>query len=114
MLLSQPGVTEEGHKALQACIIHCSLLSSLLQVSPGSSITASELMAPAKETHFPQTPRDLLKWARREFGGVTSLAEYHGVNTVYIRLGAGRVFRVEANSRKGVAIRVTCYHWGGE
>ncbi|KAJ7316207.1 hypothetical protein JRQ81_002369 [Phrynocephalus forsythii] len=58
------------------------------QVSPASSISVAEPMTSAKETKFPQTPRELLKWARREFGGVTSLAEYHGVNTVYIRLGA--------------------------
>uniref|UniRef100_A0ABM5FM04 Transforming growth factor beta receptor type 3 n=1 Tax=Pogona vitticeps TaxID=103695 RepID=A0ABM5FM04_9SAUR len=60
------------------------------QVSSGSSISAAEPVTSAKETSFPQTPRDLLKWARREFGGVTSLAEYHGVNTIYIRLGADR------------------------
>ncbi|XP_060620886.2 transforming growth factor beta receptor type 3-like isoform X1 [Anolis sagrei] len=54
------------------------------QVSPGSSLLAPEPGAFTEETSFPEAPRGLLKWARREHGGVTSLAEYHGVNTVYI------------------------------
>ncbi|XP_042310113.1 transforming growth factor beta receptor type 3-like isoform X2 [Sceloporus undulatus] len=58
------------------------------QVSLGSSVSASEPGVFTKETNFPETLRGLLKWARREHGGITSLAEYHGVNTVYIHLGA--------------------------
>ncbi|XP_034262968.1 transforming growth factor beta receptor type 3-like isoform X2 [Pantherophis guttatus] len=58
------------------------------QVSLGSSISATQLVASA-ETDFPNTARGLLKWARRKHGGVTSLAEYHGVNTIYTRLGSG-------------------------
>lgn len=41
------------------------------------------------ETNFPDTAKGLLKWARRKHGGVTSLAEYRGVNTIYTRLGSG-------------------------
>ncbi|XP_008102829.2 transforming growth factor beta receptor type 3 isoform X2 [Anolis carolinensis] len=54
------------------------------QVSLGSGVSAPEPGAFVEETSFPKTPRGLLKWTRREHGGVTSLAEYHGVNTVYI------------------------------
>ncbi|XP_053149426.1 transforming growth factor beta receptor type 3-like [Hemicordylus capensis] len=57
------------------------------QVSPGSSVSALGPEASA-EISFPETPRGLLKWVRRKHGGVTSLAEYHGVNTIYTRLGA--------------------------
>nr|XP_056703997.1 transforming growth factor beta receptor type 3-like [Euleptes europaea] len=57
------------------------------QVSPGSSVSALGPVASA-EINFPETRRSLLQWARREHGGVTSLAEYHGVNTIYIHLGA--------------------------
>ncbi|XP_015275315.1 PREDICTED: transforming growth factor beta receptor type 3-like [Gekko japonicus] len=57
------------------------------QVSLGSSVSALGLVASA-EINFPETTRSLLQWARREHGGVTSLAEYHGVNTIYTRLGA--------------------------
>lgn len=59
-----------------------------LQVSLGSSISAPQQVAFA-ETDFPDTVRGLLKWARRKHGGVTSLAEYRGVNTIYTRLGPG-------------------------
>ncbi|XP_048348030.1 transforming growth factor beta receptor type 3-like isoform X2 [Sphaerodactylus townsendi] len=58
------------------------------QISPGSSITALGPVASA-EINIPETRRSLLQWARREHGGVTSLAEYHGVNTIYTHLGAG-------------------------
>ncbi|XP_058023868.1 transforming growth factor beta receptor type 3-like [Ahaetulla prasina] len=58
------------------------------QVSLGSSISATQLVASA-ETDFPNTARGLLKWAQRKHGGVTSLAEYRGVNTIYTRLGSG-------------------------
>ncbi|XP_026551875.1 transforming growth factor beta receptor type 3-like [Pseudonaja textilis] len=58
------------------------------QVSLGSSISASQLVASA-ETDFPDSARGLLKWARRKHGGVTSFAEYRGVNTIYTRLGSG-------------------------
>ncbi|XP_066469001.1 transforming growth factor beta receptor type 3-like [Tiliqua scincoides] len=57
------------------------------QVSPGSSVSAPGLVAFA-EINLPDTPKSLLKWTRRRHGGVTSLAEYHGVNTIYTRLGA--------------------------
>nr|XP_028573155.1 transforming growth factor beta receptor type 3-like [Podarcis muralis] len=58
------------------------------QVSPGSNVSAPGPVASA-ETNLPKTPKRLLKWARREHGGVTSLAEYRGVNRIYTRLGAG-------------------------
>ncbi|XP_054833740.1 transforming growth factor beta receptor type 3-like isoform X2 [Eublepharis macularius] len=57
------------------------------QVSPGSHVSALGPVASAEIT-FPETSRSLLQWARREHGGVTSLAEYHGVNTIYTHLGA--------------------------
>ncbi|XP_061472634.1 transforming growth factor beta receptor type 3-like isoform X2 [Rhineura floridana] len=73
--------------------VHWMLLSTpgknwTFQVSPGSTVSAPGPVASA-ETNFPETLRGLLKWARREHGGVTSLAEYHGVNRIYTRLGAG-------------------------
>ncbi|XP_060096661.1 transforming growth factor beta receptor type 3-like [Heteronotia binoei] len=57
------------------------------QVSLGSRVSALGPVASA-EINFPGTTRSLLQWARREHGGVTSLAEYHGVNTIYTRLRA--------------------------
>ncbi|KAF7249071.1 Transforming growth factor beta receptor type 3 [Varanus komodoensis] len=57
------------------------------QVSPGSRVSAAGPVA-SSEAEFLETPRELLKWARRKHGGVTSLAEYRGVNTVYLHLGA--------------------------
>ncbi|XP_044310028.1 transforming growth factor-beta receptor type 3-like protein [Varanus komodoensis] len=56
-------------------------LSRATQVSAAGPVASSE-------AEFLETPRELLKWARRKHGGVTSLAEYRGVNTVYLHLGA--------------------------
>ncbi|XP_067419909.1 transforming growth factor beta receptor type 3-like [Emydura macquarii macquarii] len=56
------------------------------QVSPGSSVLAPGSVTVA-ETRLPQTPRELLRWAHRKHGGVSSLAAYRGINTVYVRLG---------------------------
>ncbi|XP_043389191.1 dual specificity mitogen-activated protein kinase kinase 7 isoform X8 [Chelonia mydas] len=56
------------------------------QVSPGSRVSALGGVS-VTETRLPQTPRGLLRWAHEEHGGVSSLAAYRGVNTVYVRLG---------------------------
>nr|XP_048688320.1 transforming growth factor beta receptor type 3-like isoform X6 [Caretta caretta] len=56
------------------------------QVSPGSRVSALGGVS-VIETRLPQTPRGLLRWAHEEHGGVSSLAAYWGVNTVYVRLG---------------------------
>ncbi|XP_074791720.1 transforming growth factor beta receptor type 3-like [Natator depressus] len=56
------------------------------QVSPGSRVSALGGVS-VTETQLPQTPRGLLRWAHEEHGGVSSLAAYRGVNTVYVRLG---------------------------
>ncbi|XP_070592850.1 transforming growth factor beta receptor type 3-like [Erythrolamprus reginae] len=69
------------------------------QVSLGSSISASQLVASA-QTDFPDTARSLLKWARRKHGGVTSLAEYRGVNTIYTRLGSGGTAQATCKLRR--------------
>ncbi|KAM6470638.1 transforming growth factor beta receptor type 3-like isoform 1-T1 [Liasis olivaceus] len=69
------------------------------QVSLGSRVLAPESVASA-ETDFPDTARGLLKWARRKHGGVTSLAEYHGVNTIYTRLGADGTARPTCKLRR--------------
>ncbi|XP_077183416.1 transforming growth factor beta receptor type 3-like isoform X2 [Paroedura picta] len=58
------------------------------QVSLGSSVSALGPVA-SVEISLPETTRNLLSWARREHGGVTSLVEYHGVNTIHTRLKAG-------------------------
>lgn len=83
-----------------------SLYFSYLQVSLGSSISAFGPVASA-EINFPSTTRGLLQWARREHGGVTSLAEYHGVNTIYTRLRAGM------GSKCRYALREKEWPWGG-
>ncbi|XP_039370139.1 dual specificity mitogen-activated protein kinase kinase 7 isoform X3 [Mauremys reevesii] len=56
------------------------------QVSPGSRVSALGGVT-VTETRLPQTPRGLLRWAREEHGGVSSLAAYRGVNMVYVQLG---------------------------
>ncbi|XP_039370144.1 dual specificity mitogen-activated protein kinase kinase 7 isoform X8 [Mauremys reevesii] len=58
------------------------------QVSPGSRVSALGGVT-VTETRLPQTPRGLLRWAREEHGGVSSLAAYRGVNMVYVQLGDG-------------------------
>ncbi|XP_063148577.1 transforming growth factor beta receptor type 3-like [Candoia aspera] len=80
------------------------------QVSLGSSVLAPELVASA-ETDFPDTARGLLKWARRKHGGVTSLAEYHGVNTIYTRLGADATARATCKLRRNF---ITPKHFASE
>ncbi|TFJ97620.1 Peptidyl-Lys metalloendopeptidase [Platysternon megacephalum] len=56
------------------------------QVSPGSRVSALGGVT-VTETWLPQTPRGLLRWAHEEHGGVSSLAVYRGINTVYVQLG---------------------------
>uniref|UniRef100_A0A452INQ2 ZP domain-containing protein n=1 Tax=Gopherus agassizii TaxID=38772 RepID=A0A452INQ2_9SAUR len=58
----------------------------IFQVSPGSRLSALGGVT-VTETQLPQTPRGLLRWAHEEHGGVSSLAAYRGVNTVYVQLG---------------------------
>ncbi|XP_039191283.1 transforming growth factor beta receptor type 3-like isoform X2 [Crotalus tigris] len=69
------------------------------QVSLGSSISAPQQVVFA-ETDFPDTARGLLKWASRNHGGVTSLAEYRGVNTIYTRLGPGGAAQATCKLRR--------------
>ncbi|XP_062976578.1 transforming growth factor beta receptor type 3-like [Elgaria multicarinata webbii] len=80
------------------------------QVSPGSSVSAPGPVASA-ETDFPETPRGLLKWAWREHGGVTSLAEYRGINTIYTRLGADRTAPATCRLRRNF---LTSRHFASE
>ncbi|XP_043362333.1 transforming growth factor beta receptor type 3-like [Dermochelys coriacea] len=56
------------------------------QVSPGSRVSALGGVS-VTETWLPQTLRGLLRWAHEEHGGVSSLAAYRGINTVYVQLG---------------------------
>ncbi|XP_060127741.1 transforming growth factor beta receptor type 3-like isoform X2 [Zootoca vivipara] len=84
----QKGLSANGQEPVRWVLLSPPGKNWTFQVSPGSNVSATGPVA-SVEINLPKTPKGLLKWARREHGGVTSLSEYRGVNRIYTRLGAG-------------------------
>uniref|UniRef100_G1PFW9 Transforming growth factor beta receptor type 3 n=1 Tax=Myotis lucifugus TaxID=59463 RepID=G1PFW9_MYOLU len=79
-------------------------VSRLFLVSEGSVVQFSSrnfsLSAKTEERSFPHGNEHLLKWARKEYGAVTSFTELKIARNIYIKVGEDQVFPPACNIGK--------------
>lgn len=71
-------------------------VARLFLVSPGSEVQFASgnfsLTAETEERNFPHGNEDLLSWARKEYGAVTSFTELKIARNIYIKVGEGKLY----------------------
>lgn len=79
-------------------------VARLFLVSPGSEVQFASgnfsLTAETEERNFPHGNEDLLSWARKEYGAVTSFTELKIARNIYIKVGEDQVFPPTCNIGK--------------